>query len=261
MMAWFEENPVGKTLAAICSALILISVLLAVLWMIPPSASAPSSSVEDAQVAGLDLPEFRAAKSIEEYAEITNRPVFNESRQPIIELDDEGADDELLQDDFGAPDVELAGVIITPSLRMATLRTKGEQQSLVAFEGRPLEGNYGSWQISRIEPREVTLSSGDGEELQLQLEVHMATIAAPPKVAETSDAAVDLDENNRADRDGDQPLSRAEEIRERIAERREELRRAAEENEEPKAEMSYQQAIQSMMGKKRQDKSSNEQKE
>ena len=55
-------------------------------------------------------------------------------------------------------------------------------------------------------------------------------------------------------------MSRAEEIRQRIAERREELRRAAEENEqgEQDEQPSYQEAIQAMMGNKRREKSKNE---
>ncbi len=55
-------------------------------------------------------------------------------------------------------------------------------------------------------------------------------------------------------------MSRAEEIRQRIAERREELRRAAEENEQvdQAEQMSYQQAIQAMVGRKRPEKSKNE---
>jgi len=167
-------------------------------------------------------------------------------------------------EEVDAPDVELAGVIITPSLRMATLKEKGQEGSLVAFVGRPLEGDYGSWQITRIEPREVTLTSGEGKELQLKLQVHNAKIAAPPKNPDPTAESAESSESGEADAEfaetDTQPLSRAEEIRQRIAERREELRRAAEaESEQSEAEVSYQQAIQNMIGKKRQDNSSNDQ--
>ncbi len=263
MTRWLEDNPFGIALASVCLGLLVISLLLAVIWTLPPSSQTVGTENENT-APELDLPELAASETIDKYAVITERPLFRSSRLPAIESDlDDGLGDELLAEEVDAPDVQLTGVIITPSIRMATLRLKqgktAGQSSLVAFEGRPLEGNFGSWQISRIDHREVTLSSGDGKEVQLKLEVHGVAIAAPPK----PDPTASEDRQARVRRAGqgvDQPLSRAEEIRQRIAERREELRRAAEENEqdEKEAKMSYQQAIQAMMGKKRQEKSKNE---
>lgn len=124
-------------------------------------------------------------------------------------------------------------------------------QSLVAFEGQPLEGNFGSWQVSQISAREVTLSSAAGESLQLKLEVHDAQIAAPPKMAVPEKTA--KEEPASEESESGEPLSRAEEIRQRIAQRREELRRAAEEKDaDQEPEVDYRNAIQSMMnGSKR----------
>jgi len=268
MKKWLEDNPVGTTLLAICGGLVLISIILAVLWMLAPAATSLDHDNENL-VAGLDLPELQAGDAIEKYTVITERPVFNQSRMPELNLElDENADEELEQDDIDAPEMELAGVIITPSLRMATLREKDNPKSLVAFEGRPLEGNYGTWQISRIEPREVTLSSGDGEELQLQLQIHDVKIAEPPKPEVPQDKSEEGRERDLAADEGDRPLSRAEEIRQRIAERREELRRAAEEDEaedqsdevdgKKNTPKNYKQAIQTMMSRKSRDKSEND---
>ena len=263
MIRWFHDNPVGLGLASFCGVLLLITGLLVFVWALPPSA--PGRDVDDGDsIAGLDLPELRGAGELEDYSEIITRPAFNESRQPVIDLseDEDGMDDgeDVIEEVVDAPDVELAGVIITPTLRMATLKEKGQEVSLVGFVGRPLEGNYGSWQITRIEPREVTLTSGDGEELQLQLQVHNAKIATPPKTPEPLAAAAgEQATESPAVENGTEPLSRAEEIRQRIAERREELQRAAE-SEQAGTEVNYQQAIQNMMGKKRQENSNNEQK-
>lgn len=268
MIKWLEDNPVGTVLLAICGGLALISIILAVLWMLAPSSASPDNE-DGSQLAGLELPELKAAEAIEEYAVITERPVFNESRMPELNLDmSENSDEELEEDDVDAPEMELAGVIITPTLRMATLREKDNPNSLVAFEGKPLEGNYGTWQISKIEPRGVTLSSGDGEELQLELQIHDVKIAEPPKPEVAQDESKKAKERESAADDGDQPLSRAEEIRQRIAERREELRRAAEEEEaenqsdEPRGQkntpQNYKNAIQTMMSRKSRDKSENE---
>ena len=268
MMKWLEDNPVGTTLLAICGGLVLISIILAVLWMLAPAAT--SMDNEDGnQVAGLELPELQAGEAIEKYTVITERPVFNESRLPELNLElDESVGEELEPEDIDAPEMVLAGVIITPSLRMATLREKDNPNSLVAFEGRPLEGNYGTWQISKIEPREVTLSSGDGEELQLQLQIHDVKIAEPPKPEVPQDKSGAGRERELAADEGDRPLSRAEEIRQRIAERREELRRAAEEDEaedqsdevdgKKNTPKNYKQAIQTMMSRKSRDKSEND---
>jgi hypothetical protein len=84
-------------------------------------------------------------------------------------------------------------------------------------------------------------------------------MAEPPK-PEPPKAEKKPGKDSPARQGEDQPLSRAEEIRQRIAERREELRRAAEENEqgEQDEQMSYQQAIQAMMGNKRREKAKNE---
>jgi hypothetical protein len=261
MIKWLQNNPLGVGLASFCGAMLLLAVLLAVLWALPPSASGIDPDDPEA-IAGLEIPMLRDAGQLDDYEEIIVRPLFNETRQPIIETEEEGdMEEEQLVDEVDAPDVELAGVIITPSLRMATLKEKGQEGSLVAFVGRPLEGDYGSWQITRIEPREVTLTSGEGKELQLKLQVHNAKIAAPPKNTQPTGES---DEESGSGEDGDavadddtQPLSRAEEIRQRIAERREELRRAAE-SEQAETEVSYQQAIQNMIGKKRRDNSDND---
>ena len=260
MIKWFESNPVGVTLASICGGLLLISLLLGVFWSLPPSAEEPGS-VQDDAITALDVPQLEDSEPLEEYAVITERPVFNASRLPIIEEDAEEEADELEEEEeVEAPELELAGVVITPSIRMVTLRTEDRSESLVAFEGQPLEGDFGTWQVTEIEPREITLASDSGEELQLKLQVHDVTIEEPPEIEpeETEELSGDeeqvADSASAAESDSDQPLSRAEEIRRRITQRREELRRAAEEKqreqeqrEQQAQESDYTSAIQSMM--------------
>jgi len=258
VIKWLESNPLGVTFASVCGGLLVISLLLAVLWALPPSVPATDADGEETVLA-LDVPELDDSEPLEAYSVITERPVFNLSRQPIIEDDLGDEDEQLAEEDVDAPEVELAGVIITPSIRMVTLRSKDRSESLVAFEGQPLEGNYGTWQVTHIEAREITLSSDKGEELQLKLQVHDVKIEQPPeletdKSEETSSSAGQADNG-----DSDQPLSRAEEIRQRIAQRREELRRAAEDKEQDEAPaMDYRQAIQSMVSGSRRKKEQNE---
>ena len=251
MIKWFESNPLGVTLASICGGLLVISLLLAMVWALPPSVPEPASNTDDA-VPVLDVPELEDSEPLEAYTVITERPVFNAGRLPVLEEDLADDEEELVEEEVDAPDVELAGVIITPSIRMVTLRSKDQSESLVAFEGQPLEGDYGTWQVSQIEPREITLSSANGEELQLTLQVHDVKIEEPPKTETEKSGESPASEQQAKDGDSDQPLSRAEEIRQRIAQRREELRRAAEDQDQDQdqkqdKQMDYNTAIQSMI--------------
>ena len=260
MIKWLENNLLGKMLASVCGGLLVISLLLAVVWALPPSVPAPDTDREET-VQALDVPVLDDSEPLEAYSVITERPIFNESRQPVIDEDLTDEDEQLAEEDVDAPEVELAGVIITPSIRMVTLRSKDQSESLVAFEGQPLEGNYGSWHVSHIEPREITLSSADGEELQLKLQVHDIKIEQPPEMEKDESGEASESAKQTGDGGSDEPLSRAEEIRQRIAQRREELRRAAEDKEQDAAPaVDYRQAIQSMVSgtRRKQEKDENE---
>jgi hypothetical protein len=235
---WFEDNPLGVVLASVAGFLVLVVLLLGVLWSRPPSGDPAAGAAEDGALQ-IDIAQLEASEPLERYAVITERPLFNTDRQPFVataaeEGEEEG--EELAEEEVEAPSFQLAGVVITPSIRMATLRQEGEADSLVAFVDQPLEGNYGTWRISNIEPRKVTLSSARGEQIELELEIHDTAMAAPEKpVEEAASEEADL-EPGETQRDSDRPLTRAEEIRQRIAERREELRRAAEEAEAQQAD-------------------------
>ena len=261
MIALLNDNPVGKALVGVSAGLLVVLLLLAVVWALPPS-GAELDPGEGGPAVSSDVPQLESPKPIEQYAEIVNRPVFNESRQPVIGGDVLDEEDEELAgaEDVEAPDVELAGVVITPDLRVATLRVKGEDVSLLAQEGQPLEGNYGSWRVSRVEPRSAVLESASGDQVRLELQIHDAMIDEPPKPK--PDAAEPTQAPGSQPQD-EAPMSRAEEIRQRIAERREELRRQQEEGDEPRepATPSYQQAIEALMKGRQQDTQENDENE
>jgi hypothetical protein len=252
VIRWLEDNPLGVGLAITAGVLVAVMLVLGVIWSLPPGAEELEGGTGDDSLR-VDVPHLPETQSIESFAVVTDRPVFNESRLPELETGDgaEGEDAEALAEDaeVDAPELELAGVVITPSLRMATLRPTKAKQSLVAFEGQPLQGDYGSWHVSRIGPREVTLAAGDGRELELQLQVHDARIAPPPKPEKQPEEVAAEPAAAESGADDGQPLTRAEEIRQRIAERREELRRAAEAEKSGETQMSdYQTAVRSMIG-------------
>jgi hypothetical protein len=266
MGKWFDGNPLGKVLASICGGLLATELLLAVVWSLPAPGLDEDDLPEDTLEA-LELPVLAENEPIEAYAVIAERPVFNEDRRPQLMLAENDQEEEIEEEEeVEVPEVTLAGVVITPETRMVTLKHKDHPESLIAFEGQPLQGNFGSWHVSRIDEREITLSSGDGQEVDLKLEVNQSAIKAPEvaREARASEEAEVAESTEVAAADGDEsePLSRAEEIRQRIAERREELRRAAEEQQqenaaEEQAPQSYTSAIQSMM-KRRSNKDQDE---
>ena len=266
MTARLDGNPLGTGLAWFSGGLVAVLVGLGVIWVLPPSGTGAASS-EGSRSLASSVPQLAAAESIDQYMVITDRPVFNESRQPVIGLteDESETEDEATNEAVDAPEVELAGVVITPEIRVATLRLKDSPESLLAFEGQPLEGNYGSWYLSRIEPRQAILQSNSGEQVKLELQIHDAMIDEPPKPAGGADAQA-AEEEGKPEEAGDPNLTRAEEIRQRIQQRREELRRAAEEGGDPQAQqqltpqVDYRQAIQAMMaGRKDQEEDDSEQ--
>jgi general secretion pathway protein N len=168
MIRALENNTLGLVLATLCGVFLMLGLGLAVMWAMPPSAGPDDVDETEAEVAAA-MAALESTRPFEEYAVIGQRPVFNEDRRPAPVIEVDGDPEPFDPDDVvGAPEVELAGIVITPSLRLATLRSKDQQYSLVAFEGQPLEGDYGSWQVSRIDERMVTLASAEGEEMQLR---------------------------------------------------------------------------------------------
>jgi hypothetical protein len=153
VIRWLEENPVGLAFASVAGGLVLLMLLLGVIWTLPPSGTT-GEETSGGQALRLDVPVLPESEPIDAYAVVTERPVFNESRQPELSLDSDQEDlGDLEENNVDAPELELAGVIITPSIRMVTLRQKEASESLVAFEGQPLQGDYGSWHVSRSRSR------------------------------------------------------------------------------------------------------------
>jgi hypothetical protein len=220
-------------LAATGGAFVLISTLLAIVWSLPVSVD--NSSVETKQPPrGPETVATHQIGPLSEYQMINERPVFNESRLPVVaDITDADLISDLSIEASDAPDVKLTGVIITPSVKIASLSlAKGDQRSIWAHEGEPMTGEFVGWQVRTVSPRKVILESLGGETLELELVVHDVKIKEPPKppAEEKTEKAVAAAGGEVVDEDG-QPLSRAEQIRQRIAERREELRREQEEQQ------------------------------
>ena len=189
---------------------------------------------------------------------------------------DEGLPEEIEVKD--APDVRLTGVVITPGMKIASLTpADGNLKTVMAHEGESLTGEFVGWQVTAVNPRTVVLESRDGQSLELDLQVHDAKIQEPvapvaaPIPAALSNAQALAGQGSGATGD-DEPLSRAEQIRQRIAERRAELRQEQEAQQSQSAAQAgsagsksntkdYQTAIREMMKNKSKDQGGNDNKD
>lgn len=200
------------------------------------------------------------------YMSILQRPMFfSDRRLPVVEAADE-TDESLLaeqddEDDIQALDASVAGIIITPEMKLAMVADARAGRTLVLREGMPLEGEQAAWRLTHIETRQVRFESVDGREAELELAINTAGLDAPPPPARRS-AAPGRDGQSGHEGDGqvsgqdrdaepstehmpvvdprdgqrtesgrqasEEARQRAEEIRRRVAERRAQLREDAE---------------------------------
>ncbi|MDX1460101.1 MAG: hypothetical protein R3348_03510 [Xanthomonadales bacterium] len=261
-MKLLQNNPLGVVLASVCGILVVVGLALAMVWSRPASSGAQGDNAKlpDLDVAG--QPAFDI-ESFSHYKLVTERPLFAESRRPDVILEDM-ADAEGLGEPgevADAPDVSLTGVVITGEMRIATMRPNRGGDTLIAIEGEPLGEDYPGWAVTDVKPRRVNMASLDGDSVELELAVNTRTIAEPPKPEPKPEAETAAEAGSGEAAGEDAPLSRAEEIRQRIAQRREELRRQAEENEQDSAERmrsQYQDAIRNMVNRRNDDDDKNE---
>jgi hypothetical protein len=273
-MNWLKDNLLGMVLVGASGVLVLVALVMMIVWNMPLSVDTGELETENNSAAEEVLVAHQVA-AMRDLQVINQKPVFNESRLPEIDDEEEEGDPEenttvAVKD---APDVRLTGVIITPGMKIASLTpAKGDQESVMAHEGQSLEGEFVGWQVSKVEPRTVLLVSRDGQELELDLQVHDVAIKEPPKPVQKPAAKAERNlAESAVDEDGE-PLSRAEQIRQRIAERREELRLEQEAQQaqnnagqggQKNADKppSYQEAIRSMIKTKPKDQDSNDKKD
>jgi hypothetical protein len=269
-MKWLQDNPVGMVLASISGFFVLLALAMTVVWNLPVSVETAGTDKALATADETNLA-MRPIGDLGEYQVINEKPVFNESRLPDIaapEEDTQVDDTEIAIKD--APAVKLTGVVITPDSRFASLTPEDKKiENVMAREGESLTGEFVGWRVAEVNPRLVVLESRDGQSLKLELQVHDMKIEEPPPVAPASQAAQALATGGADEAEDGEPMSRAEQIRQRIAERREELRREQEAQQseagaqadaasQPAQPPSYQSAIRALMNKKSKDQGSND---
>ena len=276
-MKWLQDNPLGMVLAGISGLFVLLALGMAIVGTLPVSVDMADAEIETSPGSNANQI-VREVGPLDDYRIVNEKPVFNESRVPVIdETGEEGEGDDTAIEVKDAPDVRLTGVVITPGMKIASLTpADGDLETVRAHEGDSLTGEFVGWQVTAVNPRTVVLESRDGQSLELDLQVHDAKIEEPPKpepapamsaAAQSAKALAGGETDSSGD--DDEPLSRAEQIRQRIAERRAELRQEQEAQQAqsaaqegtagsaPKATR-YQNAIREMMKNKRKDQGGND---
>ena len=197
---------------------------------IPPSGA--SNSLLDRPVA--KNPELA---EISEYMTIVERPVFFADRQlPVLELAEESNDPE--PEPEPEPEVEIpeleatvAGIIITPDLKLAMVTDKSSKETLVLREGMAMAGEKSAWRLAEIRERGVKFETDGGrtEDLEMEVETSALKTGASP-ARRTASNNQQQDGGGPEDREDaeSEARARAEEIRRRVAERRAQLRAEAE---------------------------------
>ena len=278
-MKWLQDNPLGMILAGVSGIFALLALGMAIVGSLPVSVESAGAETE-ITTDNITSLAARQIGTLGDYQVVNEKPVFNETRQRVIE---ESEDD--LPDDDGAieikdaPDVRLTGVVITPGMKIASLTpANGDLETVRAHEGESLTGEFVGWQLASVNPRTVVLESRDGQSLKLDLQVHDAKIEAPVATvapAPSSPAQAAANQGEPATNEDGEPLSRAEQIRQRIAERRAELRQEQEAQQGQNGSgagtpstagsssktKDYQSAIREMMKNKRKDQGSNDNKD
>lgn len=134
-----------------------------------PGASVPVISASEAgERAGLP-----AMPPRENFAEILQRPLFNESRRPSAETGDEvaGVSAGELREQW-----KLTGVVIVGGEVRAMLQQREGGQHLTLVPGMPLDA---SWMLEEINPDSVIMTSGD-DQVRLELMTPRGTEPVTP---------------------------------------------------------------------------------
>lgn len=243
-----QRNLLTTLLAAGIGLILLGGLVMAVLMGRPDvGAIAPLGSTDPAPVE-VDVPDT-GLQEFETYSTILERPVFFSDRQlPVVEVADAEAEEEDMSEEEDVEDVNdleavVAGIIITPEMKLAMVADEQAGKTQVMREGMSLEGEQAAWKVETIEPRQVSFVSVDGRHTQLELKVNTAGLGRSQgsRRRETTQADDDGEEQQAEPEQPSEQISeearaRAEEIRRRVAERRAQLRaeaeRRAQENEQ-----------------------------
>lgn len=167
-----------------------------------------------------------------EFAEVRQRPIFNEDRKPtpiVPETPVEVA--------VAVPlNITLTGIVMTPDFKLAMVRDNAKNEAVSLRIGMPLPGEQQGWTLTEIRARSVVFKNGQEETSEVELEVAPG-LTVPPSARATPPPPppggavpppVPPGGNAPTNVPGQPPPDRAAELQRRIEERRREMREQAE---------------------------------
>jgi len=172
---------------------------------------------------------------------ITQTPLFREDRQPFVpplEVD-KNPDSEIEVAQAEPLKAQVTSIIITHNNSYVMIQDQVSNERLTLKEGMPLTGEQGMWVVESIDKRKVTFTADGQEPVELELEVFSGALNKGGGNRNKNKRQQAARINNQAD-DNENKLTpeqlrqkKAEEIRQKIAERRAEMRaKAAQGNEQ-----------------------------
>ena len=169
---------------------------------------------------------------------ITQTPLFREDRQPfvpplVVEEDQDQSQDIVEVKPLKA---QVTSIIITNNNRYVMIQDQVSNERLTLKEGMPLAGEQGMWVVDSIDKRKVVFNAEGQEPVELELEVFSGALnkggnkRQQIRQQKAAQAANQAEQNNNNDKNLTPEQLRqkkAEEIRQKIAERRAEMRAKA----------------------------------
>ncbi|MCX7544079.1 hypothetical protein [Marinicella gelatinilytica] len=171
---------------------------------------------------------------------VIQTPLFREDRQPFVPPVVEEVNSEEVFDvvEVKPLKAQITSIIITNNSRYVMIQDQVSKERLTLKEGMPLDGEQGMWVVDTIDKRKVTFVADGQEPIELELEVFSGALnnagsnnRAQDRRQQAAAQAVELkQEENLTPEQLRQ--KKAEEIRQKIAERRAEMRAKAAQGKE-----------------------------
>lgn len=172
---------VTLVLVAICGLLVLVALIQLAGYgrgygWLPPEPSNDQLLVAEVDQTPFKIPPMSA------FAEVENRPLFNEDRKPTPLSDDAPVTDEPPPVPLN---ITLTGVIIVrksesrPELRIAMVHDNMRNESLALKVGMPLSGDQAGWTLESVEPRLATFKNANDEKAEIELNTSAMPARAP----------------------------------------------------------------------------------
>jgi hypothetical protein len=172
---------------------------------------------------------------------ITQTPLFREDREPfvpplVVEENPEGSQEAI---EIKPLKAQVTSIIITNNNSYVMIQDQVSNERLTLKEGMPLDGEQGMWVVDSIDSRKVVFTAEGQEPVELELEVFSGALNKGARNRNQNNRQQATQEIKQADNNENKLTpeqlrqKKAEEIRQKIAERRAEMRaKAAQGNEQ-----------------------------